>query len=386
MLESSAEGFNGCLLCPLLDADEQGDVMKIWSAILAAVLAITLTVSGTPADAKRLGGGGSMGKQSSNVTQRDATPPACGPNSPSACKQSSNVTQRDATPPSAPGTTATNAAARPGTPGAAPAPVAAKKPWGAMLGGLAAGLGLAWLASSLGLGEAFGQIILFGLLALVIMVAVGFVMRKLKAKAAGQAGSGQPKSPFAFQGAGHAPDAAMSRNYSPANVGNDASARPWERSGGTAFEGAAPAPGGSMIGSALAGSQSWGVPAGFDSDGFLTACKANFVTLQAAWDRSDIQSLRAMMTDEMLEQIKSQLAERESHTGGTANKTEVVMLNAQLLGIEELSDAYMASVEFSGMIKEDASAGASPFREVWNMTKPRNGGSGWLVAGVQALQ
>lgn len=52
---------------------------------------------------------------------------------------------------------------------------------------------------------------------------------------------------------------------------------------------------------------------------------------------------------------------------------------------EELSDSYMASVEFSGMIKEDASAGASPFREVWNMTKPRNGG-GWLVAGVQALQ
>ena len=46
----------------------------------------------------------------------------------------------------------------------------------------------------------------------------------------------------------------------------------------------------------------------------------------------------------------------------------------------------MASVEFSGMIKEDASSGASPFREVWNMTKPRSGSGGWLVAGVQALQ
>ena len=46
----------------------------------------------------------------------------------------------------------------------------------------------------------------------------------------------------------------------------------------------------------------------------------------------------------------------------------------------------MASVEFSGMIREDASAGPSPFREVWNMTKPKSGHSGWLVAGVQALQ
>ena len=78
--------------------------------------------------------------------------------------------------------------------------------------------------------------------------------------------------------------------------------------------------------------------------------------------------------------------EREAHTGGQPNKTEVVMLDAKLLGIEELPDVYMASVEFSGMIREDMSAGPSPFREVWNMTKPVNGSSGWLVAGVQALQ
>jgi predicted lipid-binding transport protein (Tim44 family) len=46
----------------------------------------------------------------------------------------------------------------------------------------------------------------------------------------------------------------------------------------------------------------------------------------------------------------------------------------------------MASVEFSGLIREDRSAGPSPFREVWNMTKPDDGSTGWLVAGVQALQ
>ena len=62
------------------------------------------------------------------------------------------------------------------------------------------------------------------------------------------------------------------------------------------------------------------------------------------------------------------------------------MIDAQLLGIEDLGNDYMASVEFSGMIREDASAGPSPFREVWNMTKPKSGSSGWLVAGVQALQ
>lgn len=327
--------------------------MKIWSAVLALALTASLGLSGGEAEAKRLGGGNSVGKQSSNVTQREASP--------------------------AGGSAAQ--AARPAAPAAAAA--APKKPWGAMLGGLAAGLGLAWLASSLGLGAGLAQFMTFALLALAVMLVIGFVMRKLKAN---REGDGQSSSPFAFQGAG----ATSARDYSPANVGNDASARPWERPGALFESTSAPASttaaGGSMIGSALLGSQSWGVPAGFDADGFLAACKTNFVTLQDAWDRSDISSLRAMMTDDMLAQIKSQLAERESHTGGVFNKTDVLRLDAQLLGIEELADVYMASVEFSGMIREDASAGPSPFREVWNMTKQRNGAGGWLVAGVQALQ
>jgi predicted lipid-binding transport protein (Tim44 family) len=324
--------------------------MKIWSAILAVVITATVALAGADAQAARLGGGKSAGKQSSNVTQREATP------------------------------------AKPAAPAAAPATAAPKKPWGAMLGGLAAGLGLAWLASSLGLGAGLAQFMTFALLALVVMLVIAFVMRHLKARREGT-GQGQSASPFAFQGAGASPAPA----YSPANVGNDASARPWERPG-AAFDSlgqqqpAAPASGGSMIGSALLGSQSWGVPAGFDADGFLAACKTNFVTLQDAWDRSDISALRSMMTDEMLEQIKTQLADRESHTGGVVNKTDVLRLDAQLLGIEELQDVYMASVEYSGMIREDVSAGPSPFREVWNMTKQRSGSGGWLVAGVQALQ
>ena len=143
---------------------------------------------------------------------------------------------------------------------------------------------------------------------------------------------------------------------------------------------------GTMIGSALSGSQNWGVPADFDTAGFLAAAKRNFVTLQAAWDRSDIPTLRSMMTDGMLGEIRTQLSEREAHRGAQPNHTDVVMIEAQLLGIEDLGDGYMASVEFSGMIREEPSAGPSPFREVWNMTKPKSGGSGWLVAGVQALQ
>jgi len=258
-----------------------------------------------------------------------------------------------------------------------------------MLGGLAAGLGLAWLANSLGLGAAFGNMLLIGLLVLAAVVVWRIFAARSRPAAARTGG-------LAFEGAGSPASAGAPAQYRTADVGNDASARPWEQQAaafdatpahGSSMAGAAGAGGGSMIGSALAGSQSWGIPAGFDTEGFLAAAKRNFVTLQDAWDRNDLTMLRSMMTDSMLGEIRMQLAERETHTGGQPNKTEVVMLDAKLLGIEETPDLYLASVEFSGMIREDASAGPSPFREVWNMSKPTAGGQGgWLVAGVQALQ
>ena len=228
---------------------------NLWSVVLVAMLA----VAHADADAARLGGGKSMGKQSSNVTQREA-----------------------ATPPAAPGAPAQNAAqSTPAKPAAAAAQPAApaKKPWGAMLGGLAAGLGLAWLASSLGLGEAFGNILMAVLLGVAVLAVVGFFLRR---KAAGantaQAAGG---APFAFQGAGAGvpANAPVAPQYNPEKVGNDASARPWE-SQGAAFEAARPqmaagAASGVVIGSALSGSQNWGVPADFDVAGFLAAAQRN---------------------------------------------------------------------------------------------------------------
>ena len=325
--------------------------MKFWSLALTLVLAL----GAVDAEAKRLAGGKSVGKQSSNVTQREAAPAA----------------------PAAPVQNAA-APAKPAAPAAAPA-APARKPWGAMLGGLAAGLGLAWLASSLGLGEAFGQFILIALVVLLAMVAIGWFMRSRRPAA--PAGSS-----YAFQGAGAGHVATAGPAYRPENVGNDASARPWERHQ-AAFDSSASGQGGTsgiVIGSAL--NRGWSVPADFDAEGFVQAAKSNFILLQAAWDQADMATLRSMMTDEMLSEISAQLAEREQHTGGAVNLTEVQMLQAQLLGIEEAGGEYLASVEFSGMIREDRQSGPSPFREVWNMTKPRDGSRGWLVAGVQALQ
>lgn len=337
--------------------------MKVWTVLLAAVLSL----GALDADAaRRLGGGGSVGRQSSNVTQRQATPPAATPDAPATAQRSAPPAQGAA---------------------AAPAP---RSRFGGILGGLAAGLGLAWLANALGFGAGFANFMLLLLVGMLILVAIG-MMRRRGAQQPVPAGAGH-----AYRNSGLSADAPASPpQYNPQKVGNDASARPWE-SGFDAEHArqARQATGGIRIGSGLGaqsqdplqGAQTWGVPAGFDTEGFLQAAKRNFVTLQDAWDRSDVSTLRSMMTDDMLNEIRTQLADRDRQPAPAGQKTEVAMLEAQLLGIEELATEYMASVEFSGMIREEPSAGPTPFREVWNMVKPKDGSAGWLVAGVQALQ
>jgi predicted lipid-binding transport protein (Tim44 family) len=319
-------------------------------------LTVVLLLCGGAAQAQRLGGGKSLGKQSTHVMQKQAAP-------------------------AAPGSAGTaNASAKPGESAIAPPAAQPKRAWGGLLGGMAAGLGLAWLAQSLGFGDAAANVMTVALiLVLVLSLVTWLARRRLGAQPAAPA-------PFAFQGLPAGARAAPLHTYSPQNVGNDASARPFERKG-LSFD-SMTNPGAPMVkmGPAQSGLQGWSIPPGFDTEGFLQAAKANFVHLQAAWDRSDLAGLRAMMTDGMLAEIQTQLNEREQHTGGPANFTDVVMIQARLLGIEDLGADYMASVEFSGMIREDLSAGPSPFREVWNMTKPKSDSSGWLVAGVQALQ
>ena len=217
---------------------------KLWTTILVLAMAFTCL----HAEAKRLGGGKPMGQQSSNVTQREVAKPAPA-----------------ATPNAAPHAPAAAPAAAPSRFGG----------MGGMLGGLAAGLGLAWLAHSMGFGAEFGQFLMFGVLALVVMMVIGMVMRRRQQPESAQ------NSPYAFEGAGAPAEPRTLPQYNPKNVGNDSSARPVDTQ--TDF---APAAGGSMIGSALGGNQTWGIPADFDTAGFVNAAKQNFMTLQQAWDLS----------------------------------------------------------------------------------------------------
>jgi predicted lipid-binding transport protein (Tim44 family) len=123
------------------------------------------------------------------------------------------------------------------------------------------------------------------------------------------------------------------------------------------------------------------VPPGFDVAGFLRAAKLNFVKLQIANDAGNLGELREVTTAQMYEELSRDVAAR----GAAGQQTDVVALNADLLEIATEGDRYWASVRFSGMIRETPGTAPSGFEEVWNLVKPVDGSTGWLLAGIQQM-
>ena len=63
--------------------------------------------------------------------------------------------------------------------------------------------------------------------------------------------------------------------------------------------------------------------------------------------------------------------------------TEVVTLAAEVLEVVTEGDRHWASVRFTGTLREGGGATPAPFDEVWNLSKPVDGKTGWLLAGIQ---
>jgi len=120
------------------------------------------------------------------------------------------------------------------------------------------------------------------------------------------------------------------------------------------------------------------VPTGFDANGFLRAAKLNFLKLQAANDAGRFDEIREFTTNELYEELR-----RDAAPAG--QRTEVIGLDAELLELATEGEQHWASVRFTGQVREAPDAPAEPFAEVWNLAKPADGSSGWLLAGIQQM-
>ncbi len=297
------------------------------SLILALSMAV-LAAAMTPlaADAKRIGGGGSSGMQRS-LPARSA---------PSALP---------ATPAAPAAKPAQAAPAAPAT-AAAPPAVAPRRSWLGPIAGLAAGLGIAALMSHFGMGAEMGSLVTLLLVGFLAVVAIRFLMRRF---APGAGASMATPNGAVFD---RADDRRTVVDAAPGWVAP-----------------AQPAP--------LAAAHA--LPADFDAPAFERIAKLIFIRLQAANDSGDLNDLRAFTTPEMFAAVRLDLQDR----GASAQQTDVVRVDAEVLDVASEAERQIVSVRFHGLIREEKGGAAEPFDEVWHLVRPQDGSREWAIAGIQ---
>ena len=293
--------------------------MKRMLTIAAVMLAATTWLAADIADARRMGGGRSLG------AQRQMTPTPSTPNAtPSApTNPSPSVAPRTATP---------------ATPAAAPSGMSR---WLGPIAGLAAGLGLAALLSHFGLSESFASFMLLALLVVGGIFLVRFFLARRNA-------------PSPMQYAGPSPD-----RVEPSMGRGTVAAQPVMSAGGSA-------PAANRF------------PPGFDAAAFAEQAKQQFRNLQSAYDSGDRQALADVMTPDMFAEVAGDLAKRTSHEA-----TMIDRLDADVLGVATEGKQHWMSVRFTGLLREDGTLLPKEFDETWNLVKPVDGSSGWMLAGIQ---
>ncbi|MBI3903938.1 MAG: Tim44 domain-containing protein [Nitrosomonadales bacterium] len=210
-----------------------------------------LSLLAANAEAKRFGGGGSIGKQRTMTAQPAPKAPTAAPA------------------PTAPGATPTT----PSTPPAQPA----GNRWLGPLAGLALGAGLGALFAGGGLGGLGGAMggILMALAAAAVVMFLISMFRKQQPASTQYAGAGAPYAP---------------------------QPEPVQQ----------PLSGGSAAPAAASVATAANIPADFPVEAFLRSAKTSFIRLQAANDRKDLDDIREYTTPEMFAEVSMQIRERDN--------------------------------------------------------------------------
>lgn len=234
-------------------------------------------------------------------------------------------------------------------PAPAPAPASTGNKWMGPLAGLAVGAGLATMFAGGGMGGMGGGMSSI-LMALMLAGVVMFLIAKFKKPQQAT----EPNMQYAGGGTAYNTQDAMQQPAPQPNYGN-------------------------AYGSGTASSYSGNIPQDFPVDSFLRNAKMSFIRLQAANDSKDLNDVREYTTPEVFAEISMQMQER----GNTIQKTEVIVINAELLEVVNDGDYTIASVRFTGQLSENKNTPEN-VDEIWHIQKNRQDeNSAWLLTGIQ---
>ncbi|PXX18346.1 putative lipid-binding transport protein (Tim44 family) [Nitrosomonas ureae] len=231
-------------------------------------------------------------------------------------------------------------------PAATPAAASGGSKWGGALAGLAAG----GLLAALFMGGAFENINMMDIVTMLLLIgAVFFIIRMLR----------KPKV-----------EQSSSMQYSGINTNTR------ENFNTPAFT----PPAAATVADSQTAYRQPNIPADFKVEPFLRHAKASFMRLQAAHDHGDINEIRDYTTPEMLTEISAQINER----GDAQQTTEIMFIDANLLEVETAGDLAIASVRFTGQLKDSPNGEPEAFDETWHVQKNlKDPDATWLLAGIQ---
>ncbi len=262
-------------------------------------------------EARRMGGGRSFGKMPP-IKRQATTPP----------KPAENASPKNA-----------------------PNAAASKRGGMGMLGGLAAGLGLAALASYLGIGEELmGLLVILGICFLFFVAFRAFFSKGLARMAL--AGG----SPERF------PQTRVEESPENTNKKGD--------------EGAQYAD----------GNFEWEIP---EKEKFLEVAKSKFIELQEHWSSGDLAKLENFCTSGLMEHLSREFKEEDR----LYSNLSVVELNAFLEGSKTVKETsgekavLEVYIRFNGLMRDSDSLPIK-FNEVWTLQKTNIPNQGWLLAGI----
>lgn len=123
------------------------------------------------------------------------------------------------------------------------------------------------------------------------------------------------------------------------------------------------------------------VPADFNTEEFLRGAKMAYARMQESWDKRDLADIAAFATPAVIDVLKEQLKNDPN-----PERTEIVLLNASLVGVEDEGANRRAQVYFDALLREDPSAQTpSSAREIWHFLREGQNGS-WKLDGIQQVE
>lgn len=122
------------------------------------------------------------------------------------------------------------------------------------------------------------------------------------------------------------------------------------------------------------------MPADFDAEEFLRGAKMAYNRLQAAWDSRDLNDIAQFASPAVMDAVRQQLAEETE-----PSKTEILLVNAQLLSVVNEDKEQRAQVYFDVLMRERPDQPTpSNVREIWHFVRELDGGT-WKPDGIQQV-